>query len=96
MSGVAFALLRRAGVAGVAAAVGMTGLVVSVSTAHAYSKRVERACKADYQNLCPQYRPNSAQLRACMESKSSSISWGCIEALVDAGEVDKKRVARGR
>ena len=58
--------------------------------AGAYSKRVQRSCLADYKNLCPQYRPESPQLRACMEAKSSEISWGCIEALIDSGEVDKK------
>ena len=65
-----------------------------VSAAGAVSKRVERACLADYKNLCPQYRVNSSQLRACMESKANEISWGCIEALIDSGEVDRKRVRR--
>ncbi len=62
----------------------------AITPAGAYSKRVERSCLADYKNLCPQYRPNSPQLRACMEGKSNEISWGCIEALIDSGEVDKK------
>ncbi len=68
--------------------------VATTGTANAVSKQVQRACLADYKNLCPQYRHNSPQLRACMESKATEISWGCIEALIDSGEVDKKRVAR--
>ncbi len=60
----------------------------------AYSKRVEQACHADYKNLCPQYRPNSTQLRACMESKANEISWGCIQALIDSGEVNGARTKK--
>lgn len=66
-------------------------IALSAATpAGAFSKKVERVCLADYKNLCPQYRPNSPQLRACMEGKSNEISWGCIEALIDSGEVDRK------
>jgi flagellar biosynthesis protein FliP len=74
-------------------ALGLTAFV-AVPTADAYNKRVQRACLADYKNLCPQYRHTSPQLRVCMESKANEISWGCIEALIDSGEVDKKRVVR--
>ena len=63
-------------------------------TAAGFSKAVEKACLADYKKLCPQYKIDSLQLRACMEWKSSSISWGCIEALIDSGEVDRKRTLR--
>ena len=62
--------------------------------ANAFSKQVEKACRSDYKNLCPHYRVNSSQLRACMESKANEISWGCISALIDSGEVDRKRVRR--
>lgn len=77
-----------------AATVAVIALVASQTPALAYSKRVQQACLADYKNLCPAYRVNSPQLRTCMESKASSISWGCIEALIDSGEVDRKRVRR--
>lgn len=69
-------------------------LILPVTPAAAYSKKVERSCLADYKNLCPQYRPSSPQLRACMEGKANEISWGCIEALIDSGEVDKKAARR--
>jgi hypothetical protein len=70
----------------------LAGIMLTALTmpADAYSKRVQRSCLADYKSLCPQYRPESPQLRACMEGKSNEISWGCIEALIDSGEVDKK------
>jgi hypothetical protein len=68
--------------------------VAPITPAQAFSKRVERACLPDYKNLCPQYRTNSPQLRACMESKANEISWSCKEALIDSGEVDRKHVRR--
>jgi hypothetical protein len=78
----------RAVVAIAAAACGLA------TAAHAFSKSVETACKGDYQNLCRQYKTNSPQLRACMESKANEISPNCINALRAAGEIDKKRVRR--
>ena len=62
--------------------------------AEAFSKKVEKACVGDYKRLCPSYKADSAQLRACMEAKSGEISWDCIQALIDSGEIDKKRVAK--
>ena len=85
------AFVRRAMSMGAALGLFFVG---AAAPASAYSKRVESACLADYKNLCPQYRPNTAQLRACMEAKQSQISWGCIEALLDSGEVDKRRVVK--
>jgi hypothetical protein len=69
-------------------------IVAATAPAAATSKRVQQACLADYKNLCPQYRTSSPQLRACMESKANEISWNCIQALIDSGEVDRKRVTR--
>ncbi|HXF52768.1 MAG TPA: hypothetical protein VNK52_01470 [Hyphomicrobiaceae bacterium] len=60
----------------------------------AYSKRVEAACKGDYKRLCPNYKAGSLQLRACMEAKAAQISSGCIDALIDSGEVNRQRVKR--
>ena len=76
-----------------AAAAGCVAITAAVPVA-AVSKRVQQACLADYKSLCPQYRPSSPQLRACMESKANEISWSCIQALIDSGEVDRKRVTR--
>lgn len=62
--------------------------------ASAFSPKVERACKSDYKRLCPQYKPSSPQLRACMEAKANEISPSCIAALIDDGVVDRRRAAR--
>ena len=83
-------LSKVVALAAVAACVTTTATV----PASAFSKRVQQACLADYKNLCPQYRTSSPQLRACMESKANEISWHCIQALIDSGEVDRKRVTR--
>ena len=64
--------------------------------AAALDDKVKRACKGDYHRLCPSYKVGSSQLRACMEAKQNDISWNCIQALMDSGEVDKQRVAKSR
>ena len=89
-----FTKLQAAGRLSLICAVAAAGVGATSSSVAAYSKRVESACRADYKNLCPQYRPNTSALRACMESKSSEISWGCKQALIDSGEVDRKYVRR--
>lgn len=90
--------MDRIGLIRLASAVGVSvAMAWPAVPAFAYSKQVERACVGDYKRLCPQYKPGSPQLRACMEAKAGSISWGCIQALLDSGEVDrndKRRVAR--
>lgn len=70
------------------------GLVAISPAAEAYSDRVRRACTGDYKRLCGQYKPNSPQVRTCMEANAFSISGPCVSALVDSGEVDGSRVKR--
>lgn len=60
----------------------------------AITAKVRKACAPDYKRLCPAYKVGSAQLRACMEAKSIEISSSCVNALIDAGEVDRRRVRR--
>jgi hypothetical protein len=83
---------RKPVAAAVALAVGFVAMALPASAV--INDRVKRSCKGDYQRLCPSYKVGSSQLRACMESKQSSISWGCIEALMDSGEVDKKQAGK--
>lgn len=66
----------------------------AASDALAVNKKVERACRSDFKRLCPSYNPNSTSGRACMESKSGEISSRCMDALIETGEIDKKRVAK--
>lgn len=60
--------------------------------AAAYSKRVENACKGDYDRHCPHYKARSPQMRSCMQlaGRRGNLSPRCIDALTDAGMVPKK------
>ena len=60
----------------------------------AITAQVKKACKGDYQRLCPKYKVGSPQLRACMEAKQFEISSNCVSALIDSGEVDRSRARR--
>jgi hypothetical protein len=64
--------------------------------AAAYSKKVENACRADYNTHCPAYKVGSAALRNCIElaGKRGNLSRGCFDALVDAGLVPRKYLKR--
>jgi len=75
----------------------MLCLAASIAPARAaITDKVKKACQGDYHRLCPGYKIGSTQLRACMEAKQNDISWSCIQALMDAGEVDKQKVAKNR
>lgn len=58
------------------------------------NSKVRRACTADYKKLCPSYKIGTPQLRACMEAKAMQLSSKCIDALIDTGEVDRRRAGR--
>jgi hypothetical protein len=83
----------RAAIAAGFIAFGASLVAISPAT-EAYSDRVRRACTGDYKRLCGQYKPNSPQVRTCMEANAFSISGPCVSALVDSGEVDGSRVKR--
>ena len=89
--------LRRLSTSPAAVALALITLFGSfaISTeAEAYSSRVRNACAGDYHRFCSQYSPESPQLRACMQANGRSLSHGCINALVDAGIVDRSRLRR--
>ena len=60
--------------------------------AGAYSKKVEDACRGDYNSHCPGYKEGSAALRSCitLAGKRGNLSKRCFDALVDAGMVPRK------
>lgn len=63
----------------------------AITPASAVSAKVKKACAGDYKRLCPRYKVGSAQLRACMEAKQAEISSKCVQALIDSGEVYRRR-----
>lgn len=69
-----------------------TAVVLLPGDATAYSKRVENACKGDYNRHCPHYKARTPQMRSCMQlaGRRGNLSPRCIDALTDAGMVPKK------
>ncbi len=64
----------------------------------AYSKKVENACRGDYNTHCPAYKVGSAALRNCIElaGKRGNLTKRCFDALVDAGMVPRKYLKKKR
>lgn len=68
--------------------------IASAGPVMAYSAKVENACRDDYFRHCSSYPVGSASLRLCMEAKASSLTRTCVNALIDAGMVDRRRLKR--
>ncbi|MBX9862503.1 MAG: hypothetical protein K2Y42_07090 [Hyphomicrobium sp.] len=67
------------------------GLVAT--SAHAeVNDAVRNACRADYHKHCENLEVGSPELRACMKSKATELSQGCLQALVDNKEVTEADV----
>lgn len=81
----------RARLGAVTAIAMIAGLIVATD-GHAYSKKVENACRGDYNTHCPAYKEGSPALRSCitLAGKRGNLSKGCFDALVDAGMVPRK------
>jgi hypothetical protein len=73
-----------------AAGISMTG------NAFAVSLKVQIACATDYYAHCSAYSPTSNEVRTCMRAVGNALSKRCVDALVAAGEVSAKEVARRR
>ena len=88
-------LLRRPALHHAVVALAVSAGLTFGGAALAVSPRVENACRDDYFRYCSAYPVGSAALRLCMESKSKNLSQTCVRALIDAGEVDRRRIKRG-
>ena len=67
---------------------------VSASAQTPYSKAVQQACGTDYRKYCGDYGLETAALRTCMDKAGKSLSSGCVQALVQSGEVSQAEVDR--
>lgn len=74
----------------------IAALGAAATGASAYSDRVKNACTDDYLRFCPQYEVGSTKLKSCMRAQGRGLSPRCQRALVDAGLVSKKEIARYR
>lgn len=76
------------------AALGLGALALLATEAGAVSPGVESACASDYLAYCSQHSTEGAAVRSCMRANGKRLSATCINALIAAGEVSKKEVAR--
>jgi hypothetical protein len=54
----------------------------------------KKFCAEAYHKFCGEYGLDSAALRDCMDHNGRALPHGCIEALIDAGEVSRSEVER--
>jgi hypothetical protein len=83
--------MRR--VVSIAVSVVLACLVTEVSAAQ-ITEMERKQCRDDYHRFCGEYGLDSPALRTCMNKHGHSLSHGCIEALIDAGEVSRAEVER--
>ena len=74
------------------AAIALSGL--AVTEANAVSTRVKFACARDYMANCRAFKPDTPEVRSCMNKAGPKLSSRCVNALVAAGEVSKAEVSR--
>ena len=75
-------------------ALAFSALALCTSAASAVSTRVQSACAGDYMAYCSQHDPDGPGARKCMRANGLKLSQGCVNALIDAGEVSRAEVAR--
>jgi hypothetical protein len=73
---------------------GLSSLILFAAHAGAVDGRVSSACADDYLTYCSQHDPDGPGTRRCMRANGLKLSKACVNALVAAGEVSKREVAR--
>lgn len=53
------------------------------------SRAVRKACTADVHRLCPREKPDTPEMRYCVEAKGRQLSRNCIRALEDDGTIPR-------
>jgi hypothetical protein len=75
-------------------AFGLGSLILLATDVGAVDGRVSSACASDYLAYCSQHDPDGPGTRRCMRANGLKLSQACVNALVAAGEVSKREVAR--
>jgi hypothetical protein len=86
--------MKRASSIIAAFAVVLTSSALCAREAKAVSASVRSACANDFIAHCSQHDPDSPGARKCMRANGPSLSKGCLDALIAAGEVSREEVAR--
>lgn len=69
----------------------LCALLLRLAEASAHDSRVRSACASDYLTYCSEHDPD---VRKCMRANGRKLSTACLNALVAAGEVSKKEIAK--
>lgn len=69
-------------------------IAASATQAFAVSSSVRSACTGDYLSYCSAHAPNSPGVRRCMRANGSRLSRRCVNALIKAGYVSKRKTRR--
>ena len=72
----------------------MCALALCSREALAVDSRVRSACENDYLTYCSEHDPDGPGVRRCMRASGRKLSTACLNALVAAGEVSKKEIAK--
>jgi hypothetical protein len=72
----------------------MFALALCSREAVAVDSRVRSACESDYLTYCSEHDPEGPGVRQCMRANGRKLSNACLNALVAAGEVSKKEIAK--
>lgn len=68
--------------------------LASAARAAPISPLERQECRDDYKKFCGEYGLDSPALRACMDRAGRGLSKGCVQALIQAGEVSQAEVDR--
>ena len=85
---------RRYFWAAMAGGVCIVSLLAGAPSARAVDPKVEAACSNDYFAYCGEHDPDGPGVRRCMSVNGEKLTQTCVDALVAAGEVSAKEVAR--
>lgn len=80
----------------VPAAIFVAMCFAQTSAASAYGAKVRKQCANDYFDNCNTHRVGTPELRACMRKAGAKLTPGCINALIEEGEVSAAEVAQRR
>lgn len=67
-------------------------VVLSTAALAEVNEAVKNACRDDYHKFCDKLEVGTPELRACMKKNATSLSQGCLQALVDNKEVTEADV----
>jgi hypothetical protein len=69
-------------------------IAATATQASAVSSSVRSACTGDYLSYCSAHAPNSPGVRRCMRANGPKLSRRCVNALIKAGYVSKRKTRR--